>query len=258
MAGRIEKSLYNVLIIYYLYYFIKFIKIEGIKMKKPLKKTIAVFMCLIFLFSAVATSTAVTINKQKLEEPEAEESIQKITLIRYGLDGSETPFDICLELEEGQDYIDAVIEKCNELLEEDAEINNYFNSLDEDENQNESALKFGYNAKVISWGRGFHFKTRWKFKIVLMNRLFGLFLPWNRFQLHRPWVICNYRNDSKAKTIINAKNVNETIVINGSHMVIMNQFFGFALWPGKFEKSPFDILPRLIVGKARFIVTYKK
>jgi len=221
-------------------------------MKKLAKKSIAVLICLTFLLSAVSVVTAVNINAEVVVE-EIEEQIQSetITLTRFGPDGSETPIEIDLELAEDEDYYDAIIEKCNELLEDDSEIQKYFDELDDGD---ESGTNFAFNSKVISVGRGFHFKTKLTLRFLLIKKLFTLLFPYLRLRIFRPWIVCSYTNDTKAKTVINPGSVNATNV-TGNHSVLLHRFVGFALWPGRIEISPIDILPRVIVGKARFIVT---
>jgi hypothetical protein len=207
----------------------------------------------------MTTSSAITINSEKVtvEENTQDESLQTqtITLIRFGPDGSETPIEIDIELDDEKDPTETIIEKCNELLENDIEMQSFFNS--EENDSNDSGLTLNCFSKVTSRGRGFHFKTKLRLRFILIKKLLSLCLPKINVHLFRKWIICNYRNDTKAKTEITPRLSNVTKTVNGSHLLIMRHFVGFALWPGRFEKSPFDILPRLVVGRARIVLTYK-
>ena len=228
-------------------------------MRKNLKKVIATLFCLIFLISISTSANSVSIQRaiNEKEENIVEEDIftDIITLMRFGPDGSETPIEVEIEIKEGQDYYDAVLEKCNEILENDEEITSYFNSVDE--NNSNSSFKLGYKAKVLSYGRGFHFKMKWKLTFFLMNRIFSIFLPKIRMRLNRPLIFCNYGNDTGAKTIIGPnKLVNQTQSINGSHSILLKNFVGIALWSGHFQRT--SSIPRLILGKANVVVTYQR
>lgn len=227
-------------------------------MNKLMKKSIVIVICLTFLISAVGSSSAVNVNKEKITNEEStcksSKITEKTTLYRYGPDGTVTPITVEFEIEEGQEYIDALIQKCQKILDDDTEIKNYFNS--DQENDANSSLKLGKKAFVISYGRGFHFKMKWRLSFLLVNRLFSISIPKIIIKLNRPWVLCNYGNDSKAKTIIRPNQlVNHTQVINGSHSLLLRNFVGLAMWSGRFQKS--NIMPRLIIGKAKYVLTYQ-
>ena len=222
-------------------------------MNTLVKKSVVVIICLTFLISAVGSSTAVIIKSKETTE-EVSEQIETITLYRYGPDGSVTPITVEFKIEDDQEYMDALIEKCQEILDDDAEIISYFNN--DDDNESNSSLKFGKKAFVTSYGRGFHFKMKWRLSFFLTQRLFTFSLPKIIIKLNRPWVLCNYKNDSKAKTIIRPNTlVNHTQVINGSHSIMLRNFVGLAMWSGRFQLS--NIMPRLIIGKAKYVVTYQ-
>ena len=222
-------------------------------MSKFVKKSIVAIICLTFLISAVGSSTAIIIENKETAE-EAPQQTETITLYRYGPDESVKPITVEFEIDEGQEYMDALIEKCQEILDDDVEIRNYFNS--DDDNESNSSLKFGKKAFVTSYGRGFHFKMKWRLSFFLTKRLFTFSLPKIIIKLNRPWVLCNYKNDSKAKTIIRPNMlVNHTQVINGSHSILLRNFVGLAMWSGRFQMS--NIMPRLIIGKAKYVITYQ-
>jgi len=198
-------------------------------MESKVKKYTAVALCSIFLISIFTSSNAINVKQQSVVSDEVNNSFIKTTIGEY-----------------------------DDLAEHIEEICKYFNLLDDNESINESAFKIYKNVRVLSRGRGFHFKTRYKIKIVIMNRIIEKLLPMNRNQFFRPFVFGNYKNDSRANTyIFKAAGYNETIKINGSHLVLFYRFNGIGLWPGKIEKSPIDLLPRLIAGKADYLITYK-
>lgn len=222
-------------------------------MNTLVKKSVVVIICLTFLISAVGSSTAIIIKSKETAE-EVPQQTETITLYRYGPDGSVTPIIVEFKIEDDQGYMDALIEKCQEILDDDVEIRNYFNS--DDTNESNSSLKFGKKAFVISYGRGFHFKMKWRLSFLFINRLFSLSIPKIILKINRPWIFCNYGNDSKAKTIIRPNQlINHTQVINGSHSILLRNFVGLAMWSGRFQKS--NIMPRLIIGKAKYVVTYQ-
>jgi len=226
-------------------------------MQKWMKKSIAIVTCLMFLATAVTSCNAIKIQKNNEVEDELEESqslSRTITLQRVGPDGSITPVEVTLELENDEDFIEAVIEKCEELMNSDAEMKSLF---DDDENEvEETGLQIDYSSKITSYGRGFHFKTKYRFRFVFANRVFSLILPWIRLLYTRPWVFCRYDNDSKAKTIWRRNIFNKT-VIEGNHSILLRHFVGFALWPGRFDNSSGNLLPKLIHGRARIVVCNK-
>jgi len=216
-------------------------------MNNSLKKAVVILLSLIFISSAISIATADVALKEKtivLQEKE-------ITLLRYGPDGSVTPITIQFEVKEGQELIEALIEKCQEIFDNDVEFQKFF-SMEEDETN--SSLNFGQKAFVISYGHGFHFKMKFRLSFLLMNRILAVSIPKIVVKFNRPTVFCRYANDSNAKTIIRPnKLVNSTQVINGSHSVLLTNFVGFALWSGRFQRS--KSIPRLVIGKAKYVVT---
>lgn len=211
------------------YFVIVFQFIWGLKsMENKVKKYTALILCSIFFLSLFTSVNAIDVKKQLKIEDEQESCLKKI------------------------------IEEYEDLAEYSDEICKYFSLLDENESSNESAFNIYKNVRVLSSGRGFHFKTRYKIKIVFINRILEKLLPMNRNQFFRPFVFGNYNNDSKANTyIFKAAGYNETIHINGSHLVLFWRFNGITSWFRKIEKSPVDLLPRLIIGKADYLITYK-
>jgi hypothetical protein len=191
------------------------------------KKFIAVLLCSIFLISIFNPATAINMKKESIPSDEINE-----------------------------DTVETNIEKIEDLLENYMKMEDYISLIENDEN--ESAFNKYENAWVVSWGRGFHYKSRFRIKIVLTNRLLELLYPWNRPQFNRPWVFCSHKNDSKSKTfILKAKDTDGIVKINGSHIVLMHRFVGFTTWPGKYELSPLDIFPKLVIGRAKAVYTLK-
>lgn len=223
-----------------------------IDMNELTKKVTVIFLSLIFISSAVTITTASNISVQTIDVEEKTQE-NEITLLRYGPDGSVTPVTIQFEVKEGQELIEALIEKCQEIFDNDVEFQNFFKN---GENETNSSFNYGQKASVISYGRGFHFKTKFRFSFLLINRILAVSIPKILVKFNRPTVFCRYTNDSKAKTTIRPnQSVNTTQVINGSHSVILTNFVGFTLWSGRFQKS--RSIPRLIIGKAKHVVTHK-
>lgn len=227
-------------------------------MNRATIKLLTTCICLTFVISAVFTAAAVNVKNENTQTEESK--IEKITLIRFGPDGSETPIEIELELKEGEDYFEAILEKCKKILENDVELQTYFQKTDDkddNDDKNEPGLNITKNSWVVSWGRGLHIKTKYCFRFFFAKRLLSLIFPLIGFKVFRPWVFCKYANDTKAKTIINPRGSNNTINITGNHSLLLHNFVGLALWSGRFDKSRIDILPRLLIGKAKTIA-YKQ
>jgi len=223
-------------------------------MNKMIKKSTAIFLCLIFLISAVTYSSGTSINKiilkaDKLIE-ESEISRETVIIYRCGPDGSIKPISVNLELQEGQDIGDALISKCDQLLEDDKEIKVLL------DNPNNT---YGFIVRIQSIGKGFHYKTRVLEKMYLRYFLWKLTLPRIATLLARPFLYCRYAKDLTAKTIIKpllGRNQSE-ITIVGAHGVFVNNFIGYTTWLGRFAYAPFIIIPRAFSGYARFAIINK-
>ena len=87
-------------------------------MHKLEKKLIVIFMSLTFLTSGIITASAITIQENKVgEQKETTPLTKTVILHRHGIDGSVTPFEVNLNLEDGQDIGKVMADKCEELLE---------------------------------------------------------------------------------------------------------------------------------------------
>lgn len=204
-------------------------------MQKLEKKLIALLVAVGFLTVGLTTTSAVNIGNNKINDPEEtspEISIQlvTITLYRYGPDGLVTPIKVELELEEGQDMVDAIVAKCDELLENDEEIQQLV-----DRATNKSI--FGLFCRVTSSGAGFHYKTMLLEKLYIRYLLWKLNLPRIAPFIAKPFVFCRYKSDDEAKTIITPilGNKTDSREIEGTHSVFVNSFIGIAGWIGRFS-----------------------
>ena len=217
-------------------------------MNRLLKNSLAIFICATFLFSIIAASAIADIDL------ELNKKTQKVTLYRYGPDGSVKPVDVEVLFNNGQNLADAIAEKCEELAESDIEIQSFLGDNNTSNGTNTSILKLGFLSKVKSKGRGFHFKCKTKVNVLIRFKLFSLLLPKIRVWARTPIVFCKYSNDSRAHTtIISTQDSNLTKVVEGSHSVFIYNFVGFTSWCGRFSFSPFDVLPRSFSGYAMFV-----
>jgi len=188
-------------------------------MKVPNKKYLAVMLCSIFLVSIFTPAATADVENEN-------------------------------------DSLRTAIEKYDELMENYDEIENYFGSIVD--NFNFSNISIYEDVTVVSWGKGFHFKSKWYFKFTFVNRLIAYLLKINRPRINRPFLYFNHNNLSKGSTLIlKANNINETVKINGTHLVLMTSFRGVTNWFRRFDLSPFDIIPKVVIGKANYMVTYK-
>ena len=253
---RTKKNLYIYQFIY-LTYCIYDINYQGENkiMNKLLKKSAVILICLAFSLS-VYSASAITIPYSAPVEYEDEEVdvsddvIEQVELLRYGPDGTVTPVTVDIILEDGQDIDEAIADKCEEMTDEDMEIQNFINGSG---NNNTTTNKtFKTLQKVKSRGRGFHFKM--KRQLSIKKKLISLRLP--KVHTWIPFIYCDYSNDPRANTTISpisGGDENSTIYFEGNHSIFVVRFTGFATWSGRFSFTPMDVLPRAFSGIAVFV-----
>jgi hypothetical protein len=221
------------------------------------KKLIVIFMSLTFLTSGIITASAITIQENKVgEQKETTPLTKTVILYRHGIDGSVTPFEVNLNLEDGQDIGKVMADKCEELLENDEEIQKFLALSD---------YKLGFLSKVKSHGRGTHYQTVILGKLVARFILFRLGLPRLHTLLTKPLVYCRYKekrteNDEPANTTITPllfKNISKPRYMEGKHQVIVYNLLGYTTWLRRFSFSPFDVLPRSFAGYATLVICRK-
>jgi len=215
-------------------------------MRMLVKKFGVIFVILIFLVSGLATVSVASTQRISLDESGF---IKTLTLYRYGSDGSITPVKVDLKLKKGQDIDEAIVSICDQLFENDNEMQNILKT---------SNFTGGIFCKVKSHGRGFHYKSMFPEKILLKFALFKLGLPRVSSILRKPLIVCRYSKDLKAKTtIMPLISGNTTTTVEGNHTVIVYNFIGYTTWISRFSKSPLDLLPRAFSGIARFAICNK-
>jgi len=199
-------------------------------MNKLLKKTVAILMCLTFLLSAVTISCAVTIQNEKtndLEENvlnEAAIETKEISVYRYGPDGTITSKKVTIKLEKGKDIGEAIANLCEELTNNDPEIQ----AAAKDNRTNITLL-----TKIWSVGKGFHFKTTMRLQFIQKFKLFPLLPPYFRTAIPLPIVYCKYSKDPQAKTVIKPSLIKaNNVTIEGPHNVLCLGFIGYKGWIG--------------------------
>jgi len=210
-------------------------------------KIIVLLISLAVLIPGLATASTVSIQDKQIIQTEEETTTQTFTIYRYGADGSVTPIDIDLEIDEEDDIGKVLADKCEELLNNDKEMQNF--SL--------KALKIGFASKVKSWGRGFHYKMKLIGKLAVRFILIRLGMPFLQTMLTNPLVVCKYKNDEKAGTEITSIILNRTQNISGNHTVIVRNFIGYTTWFGRVSFSPLDIIPRAFSGWAKLAICIK-
>lgn len=214
-------------------------------MRKISKKTISLIVAITFLLTTIATASALTIdNKSNTDETEIIYSTEKITIYRYGLDGKVQPIEIEVNEKDGQTIDDALMKKCDELFENDVEMQKAMNSTNK---------SISFFSRVTSQGKGFHYKSMLLESIAYRFILIRLGLPRLSTFLHKTIVFCKYTNDINAETTIRPILSNTTKVMEGSHSVFILNFIGYTTWIGRFSKSPFDLAPRHFSGIGRFV-----
>ena len=219
------------------------------------KKLIVIFILLVFVTSGITTTSALTVHNNIVgdqNESSLDRTIQtkKVTLYRYGPDGSTTSIEVEINLNDEQNIGEIMADKCEELFENDEEM------------QNQPKLfnySIGFVCKVKSYGKGSHYKTMLIEKLIVRFILFRLGLPRLFTILNKPLVLCKYQSDSDAKTVYNPiLRPNATpVTVNGTHKVAAINFLGFTSWFGRFSFSLFDVVPRAFSGIANLVVCKK-
>jgi len=209
-------------------------------MKTTIKKISVIFAILLLISTGMYSASAKTTEQQKTHT---------ITIYRHSPDGKITPITINLDEETDE----AIIKACQELLEQDEEIQNYIQTLlkmEEDDDNETKKL-----CMVISRGRGFHFKLPILMppmilsKIRKAKRLINTpFIEiWNIIiikmvkSLIKPsfFVFCRYPRDNGAKTVIAPLRIGQNNTYNGPHQITSTGFVGYTGW----------IMPRSRTGR---------
>lgn len=224
------------------------------------KKISAIFVILVFCTSSVTAASLVSIPELRmnaLESPTMETvgATKTVTLYRYGPDGSITPMQVDVTLEEGRTLGEILADKCSELVENDAELQKFLQDYIKD--RNELNRTFGVLSKVKSHGKGFHFKTRFRIRIVGLKqfKIFPLLPPYFKKQIRVSMIYCRYPRDDQATTTITPLigGENATKYVEGNHTVFVFSFVGFAGWFRRFSPSPLNIIPRAFAGYALLV-----
>jgi hypothetical protein len=235
------------------------------------KKSIALIICFTFITLAVVTSSAQEVqHNSNIEDPSEQitSTSNKVTLYRHGLDGSITPIEIDISIEDGQDIEEVLDDKCREILEADEEIQEQAQAL--------SDLTFGAIVYIESRGKGFHYQAKLIEKLFLRFWLWKLVLPRVALFMARPIVFCRYDKDPEARTYFKTisptkwisyyipDNIeqflwrqNRSVEIIGNHSVAVNSFIGITSWMGRFSFSPLNLRAHRFFGYGRFVVTNK-
>lgn len=211
-------------------------------MLKNRNKIIVLFLTHIFLISGVVTASEIN-NENGIEKSEEEltpVSLSKtVILYRHGVDGSITPIKVKIDSGNSKDFGDAILDKCQELFENDEEFENI------------SKIKVNIFSIVRSKGRGFHYQMQLLGKLSIRYILFRLGLPRIHTLFMDPLIVCKYKNEEAKTTIRPLILPNIKVEINGSHVVIVHNFIGFTSWIGRFALTPLNLTPRSFYGIAR-------
>lgn len=204
-------------------------------MHKFEKIIIALFMIFIILISGLPIASSISISKSNPNNDEnlSTSTIETVTLFRYGTDGSITPIEIEIEVEEGTDIYDAVEEKCLELIKNDEEFKDVL------ANPN---ISRNITSLVSSRGKGFQFNFIFTIKWMKMLDFFQLLPPFQYRRLPIPVVYAKYKKDTLAETKITPiLDIKNTSIIKGPHSVSVIGFIGFKWWRGHISWRGFII-----------------
>jgi len=223
-------------------------------MKKNYNKPLAIIICVLFLLTIAQAGMSESLNSEKKEETKNEIITQKIILYRYGINGEITPVEVEIDLTE-EDLGKAMQDKCQELFEEDQELQDYFSNLEI--KTKKSGLNFGWGSyRISSHGKGYHFKTKWILRLIIKIIIIKLGLPRINLPGRRRVIICNYNKDPNANTtiepILGIIGTRSLTYIEGNHSIFVNNFAGFTTWIGRFSRS--FLLPRAFYGVGTFFI----
>ena len=201
------------------------------------KKLIVILVVLGFITSSMAIVSGEQVTKFnkfiETEEAISEKDKNTITinLFKHEFDGSGYPIEIEIELEEGKDLEELIEEKCLEYLEDDPVIESL-----SDENITQELLM-----KIRSRGRGLHIRFNSRVQFFKPYKLFPFIPPYFRTFVIVPLIICNYKNDKKAKTELSQLKGNNSTTVVGPHRVISVGFYGISWWIGKVSLAGFIV-----------------
>lgn len=218
-------------------------------MDKIDKKISTVLVVIFFCTSGIATASLVSnpesgINTLENSSIETVEITKTVTFYRHSLDGSITPIKVDIKLKDGQKLEEILVDTCNDLLDNDEELQNSLKDFINDNNN--------FASKIKSRGKGFHLKMKIRYKLGKGIKLFLLLPPYFIGGIKIPLIYCSYPEDVNANTSITpliGEN-KETIYVEGAHTVFALGFIGYTSWFGHVSWSPFDILPRIFNGYA--------
>jgi hypothetical protein len=194
----------------------------------------------------VSGSNVKICNPLETEEVSCEKDVKTITvtLFKHEMDGSRTPIEVEIELEEGIDIEDVIEEKCCEIFNNDPQ----FKIFEEEDDEN-ITHKFFYT--IRSRGRGIHVRFNTRIQFFKLYKLFPVLPPYFRTLIFFPIVFCQYRFDGRAFTRVSQIGGNNSTIVRGPHRVISAGFFGISWWIGKVSLSGF-IVRKGFVGVSVF------
>lgn len=200
-------------------------------MNKLVKKAIVILLSLTFVLSAAITSSAIMIENQESNVSEqnlineSTSKVKEITVYRFGPDGIINPIQVTIDVDETQDIGRTIVEKCEELFENDIEMKSFLQG----NNSSAYILK-----RVTSYGRGLHIKLSPRIQLNKRIALFPLLPPYLRTAVFLPIRYCKYTRDPGAYTRISALNNRRNISqeYHGPHEILSVGFIGYTGWVG--------------------------
>jgi hypothetical protein len=170
-----------------------------------------IFITLVLFISGLSTLSANPIhidNETKKDVTSITQTIEKVTVFRHGIDGIITKVNLEIELKEGININDAIADKCEKLIKEDANFQNL---------TNDSILK-NYISFIKSKGKGLHIHFS-----------------------KRRLIFCRYFRDQEASTIIVPFMGNDSITFKGPHRILAFRFVGYKWWLGRVSLLGFSL-----------------
>jgi len=193
-------------------------------MRTVVKKVQVSAVLIILLFSGIVTVSAY------------EEETMETIVYRCGPDGSIKPIKVILDLKEGKDLGETFLNKCSDLLKNDAEIQDFIFNCSFFKN-------WSFFSEIRSSGKGFHWKSPFSFRIPFTILFRYTLFKWIKLRYRLfginviPRVFCNYSKSPEAYTEITplptpARQNPNTTRVEGNHSITAIGFIGYVGWRG--------------------------
>jgi len=193
-------------------------------MQKLNNKILGILISFLIVLSGISTVSAIDIKNEYISSKDnnSDVAVETVTIYRYGFDGSITPFEFQIEINNQTDIYQVIEKKCEELLANDPDFKNLL----------DNNSQYNFISKIKSRGRGIHFKITPQILWPVKFKLFPLFPPYIFRRVKIPIIYCRYPRDPYAYTEITPLIGGNTNTTEEYHSVLSIGFYGFKWWIG--------------------------